>query len=111
MDVVGLFQENRLQIIIAALVGLLLLGVAFIFVSNGSAGRSRSHPTFLLVGPSYSGKTSLFSRVSEFKYFQTVGFLCVELIGIFLWLVDYWHDSCYSNVTNAEQIREATNTI
>lgn len=53
---------------IAAIVGLVIIGIVFILLNNREGGsRARSKPTFLIAGPSGAGKTSLFLKVRDMQ--------------------------------------------
>jgi hypothetical protein len=61
---------------IGLVVGLVLIGIFFIFLNTReSGGSAKGRPTFLIVGPSGAGKTSLFLKVRELN-------LCREIVNL-----------------------------
>jgi hypothetical protein len=50
--------------LVGVIVALILVGISLILYTTGVfSGKEKRQPTFLVAGPSYSGKTSLFRKV------------------------------------------------
>lgn len=72
-------RENAAGLV-GVIVALILVGISLILYTTGAfSGKEKRQPTFLVAGPSYSGKTSLFRKVSGDYYIAPC--LGLELTG------------------------------